>query len=478
MKNNITQVLFFVVFFCASKIYGQISGPSFVLPEVTNVYGFTPGAGTALMLPYSWSCNSSNVTVAGSAITVKKQETNCQITITFNYYYYFTSDANQTPNQGSASIVVTVLPRIIIPTFYPGENLNLTIQDNCSHTGCNYNWNVSPTAVCPSCGPTGTSTQPIYINPLSVPNSIDVNCTISNCSPTVPLTALTIVSSIVKLRNPVISGPTQIGCVGSPPVGSFIYSAPSQYGATYYVWTVPSFLTPLTSLTGSGNPQLTVIENALGSGNITLQTFNGQGSFVQSDIVNYPIQVCCRSQYDITSNVSSPSTDIAEAAINLNVFNTINNGASAKYHAGSEVRLKPGFSALAGSYFHGYIEGCTGNYYRVINPNINNDQTEAETLVDLNYPTKNSIGDVSNSNASEVLIIPNPTTGIFKVRTNNYFEFPKQIIIRDIMSRNVKVLTNINTFENEFNLQEENSGVYMISIYYSDKVISKRVIKQ
>lgn len=100
------------------------------------------------------------------------------------------------------------------------------------------------------------------------------------------------------------------------------------------------------------------------------------------------------------------------------------------------------------------------------NPNIQN--TKKENIHD-NFSDK--IFETSFA------VMPNPTNGTFKLQANNNLEYPKQIIIRDVLGRNVAVIENMNTYEYEFNLEKESPGIYMITVYYTDKVISKRVIK-
>lgn len=82
------------------------------------------------------------------------------------------------------------------------------------------------------------------------------------------------------------------------------------------------------------------------------------------------------------------------------------------------------------------------------------------------------------SELTEIIsLYPNPTNGTFILKANDNLEFPKQIIIRDVMGRNVKVIDKPAAYEHEFNLEKESPGIYMITVYYTDKLISKRIIK-
>lgn len=99
----------------------------------------------------------------------------------------------------------------------------------------------------------------------------------------------------------------------------------------------------------------------------------------------------------------------------------------------------------------------------------------ADTCNYIFIPT--SVNELSDSNVIYKLY-PNPTSGTFILKPNNNLEYPKQIIIRDVMGRNVKVIDKPAGYEHELNLEKEPSGIYMITVYYSDKVISKRIIKK
>ena len=460
-----------------------ISGPTQILPETNVIYTYTvPGANIAYSYP--WTCNSTNVTLfqSGTSVTLKvsNAETAATITLHGKQDYVIPGSPGDVATSES-DLVITILPRITVQPIYPGETITFGINDNSNHTGCTYNWNVSPSVICPSCGASSSNSQSIYISPNlnPMPSAITVNCTISGCSPSLSSTALTPQGLLVKLRNPTITGLSSVGCVGSPPIGNFVYTATMEYGATNYNWVVPSFLT---ILSGQGTNQITVVENNIGGpANILLQTSNNTNSAVHSDVVSFQVQVCCRSQYNITNNVTtSNSPDKQQSAIKLIANNIVNIGTSAMYHAASQVNLKPGFTAISGSYFHGYLEGCSGIYYRQGNTNASDSLMPIESS-EINLPSLSNFqidAKISNSQKTyDFSVFPNPNNGSFKLIINNDSELPKSVIIRDSQGREIKSIQNPTQHEYNFNLNELNNGLYIINCFYNDKAISKKFIK-
>lgn len=154
-----------------------------------------------------------------------------------------------------------------------------------------------------------------------------------------------------------------------------------------------------------------------------------------------------------------------------------NAGSLVDIRAGQEITIKEGTIFKTGSNVHLFIEAfpCPA-VLRMANPNNNqpyaNNSVSTHQVSALNLPSSNK-----NNSADYFAVIPNPTNGTFKLQTSNNLEYPKQIIIRDVLGRNVKIIDNPNAYEHEFNLEKESAGIYMINVYYTDKVISKRIIK-
>lgn len=162
------------------------------------------------------------------------------------------------------------------------------------------------------------------------------------------------------------------------------------------------------------------------------------------------------SQYDIHYNAKVSLQNV-----------TVNNG-PLYVTSNTEIELLPNININNGSIADLYIapSPCVGGARFGNFGNQNNTSNQNSTNPEIKVTSPISF-----------LIIPNPSNGTFKVATDNSIEYPKQIIVRDVMGRNVKVIDNPISFETEINIETQNAGVYMISVYYSDKVLSKRIIK-
>ena len=165
------------------------------------------------------------------------------------------------------------------------------------------------------------------------------------------------------------------------------------------------------------------------------------------------------SQYDIHYNAKVSLQNV-----------TLNNG-PLYVTSNTEIELLPNINLNNGSFADLYIapSPCVSGARFGNLGNQNNNSSSNQSSIEL---------ESNNKESTTFLIVPNPTNGFLKIETDNTLEYPKQIIIRDIMGRNVKIIDNPSSFEAEFNIENEKVGIYMISIYYSDKVISKKIIKQ
>jgi hypothetical protein len=431
-----------------------------------------------------WKCTvfgqiNPNVTIGGvgnvGILKVKKTETHCQLLLTVA-----TTD---NPN-ATTDMWLTILPWITGPSIvYVGETVTFGIQDNCPHSGCLYLWNIAPqTVVCNPCNALGNNNSvSVYIDPNAIPSVLTVNCTMSGCMSSKALIPL---DYQVKLKKPNVSGPTSIGCGETLTSNEFKYKIlPSIVGATSYNWEVPSFLT---IISGQGQNEITVIENSVGEGDIKVQAIVGNGSTVTSDITNYHVKVCCVSKRTIIADVVSGNDDKQEVGIEIVATNIIYPSGSAKYHAGYQLKLEPGFTASAGSYFHGYIQSCSGNFYR-INGNLNETDSsrainDSNTSIDLNDYSlgmsthQSEILENAKAINGNLLIYPNPSKGEFKLKLPNR-EYPNTIVILDVFGRDIYKEENLSNYEYNINIKEIPDGIYFIKVNYLDETITKKIIK-
>lgn len=132
----------------------------------------------------------------------------------------------------------------------------------------------------------------------------------------------------------------------------------------------------------------------------------------------------------------------------------------------TEIELLNEISFNSGSENELYITPVCLGGARIGNPNTTSDENTNSDLIE------------NHSKVKDFVIMPNPTTGIFKLQANSNLEHPKQITIHNILGQTIFNIENPNSFEYEFNLLNQNAGIYMINVYYSNEVISKRIIKE
>jgi Zn-dependent metalloprotease len=106
----------------------------------------------------------------------------------------------------------------------------------------------------------------------------------------------------------------------------------------------------------------------------------------------------------------------------------------------TEIELLSEISFNSGSENELYITpACLGGA-RIGNPNTTSDENTNSYLIE------------NNSSVKDFVIMPNPTTGIFKLRANSNLEYPKQITIHNILGQTILNIENLNSFEYELNL--------------------------
>ncbi len=154
---------------------------------------------------------------------------------------------------------------------------------------------------------------------------------------------------------------------------------------------------------------------------------------------------------------------------------SVNSGGVLDVSSNTEVEVLADFNSHSGSIADLYIapSGCSGSA-RFGNT------TPDRTIGSGNGMPTEFASEKDNKQffkETNFLIMPNPTTGFFKLQLDNSLEYPQKIIIRDVLGRIIKSVEHPDSFEFEFSLANEKEGVYVINVYYNDKVISKRVIK-
>lgn len=225
--------------------------------------------------------------------------------------------------------------------------------------------------------------------------------------------------------------------------------------------------------------QTDLINPQSGEYNLLISLTYSDGSSTQTISANnsvtgvpFDIKFCCPDNLDITTEVLPSAVDIQVAANSITASNLINNGATAVYHAGNFVSLKPNFHAKAGSNFHAYIEGCS-TIITNRQKNINN-----EYFFDPNADP-NNLKSISKENIVQQRtsqISPNPNNGIFKIILNKIKSGSLQIINMNGETVNQKSFKN----ENELliNIQHLPSGIYAVKVISENETFIEKIIKK
>ncbi len=182
---------------------------------------------------------------------------------------------------------------------------------------------------------------------------------------------------------------------------------------------------------------------------------------------------CCMPDLVITANVTSGSIDHQEADLTITASNTIFSGGEAVYHAGNDVLLVSDFDALNGSVFRAYIEGCTGNFVKSPNKDVEYVKADRPKIVDY-----------FKENSSDILIdiFPNPTSNIFTVEIKddilNNFVVQIYSVSGGLMYRNQFANEGLKSFQ--VDISQFAIGVYIIKLIdlESNKVFTGKIIKE
>jgi len=164
----------------------------------------------------------------------------------------------------------------------------------------------------------------------------------------------------------------------------------------------------------------------------------------------------------------------------ISLFNiTTNPGAYFYVSSNTEIELTTNMNLNNGTWAELYITPACAGGARMGNNNDSNPNPYYTSLgteiVKRNDKSKNFNIDSSNEN---FIVKPNPSNGNFQLILSGDYELPNKIIIRDVLSNVITIIENPSLSTYEFNLLNEASGVYMLSVYFNNKVVNKRIIKQ
>jgi hypothetical protein len=188
--------------------------------------------------------------------------------------------------------------------------------------------------------------------------------------------------------------------------------------------------------------------------------------FTDVYVINDHQSFCCFNRKYLSWNVQQSNTDNQEASDTIIAVNTIYNGGNARYHAGTIVKLIPGFVAQNGSYFHAYMEGCSGVFSKTGDPIDNKGNKRNKILYD--QLTMNAdASEKSLSTQPQIDIFPNPASNTLYLD----FKFPDEsnvtISFSDIAGK--QLINERHTLQGErsreeLNLQGLSDGIYILRI--------------
>jgi hypothetical protein len=197
-------------------------------------------------------------------------------------------------------------------------------------------------------------------------------------------------------------------------------------------------------------------------------TINNKGS-LSSGMQKFSLIVTgleeCVANRNISAPVNGISSDNQQASSSINLTNTIFSGSEALYHAGEEIVMQDGFTAISGSSLRSYVEGCTNDYDA-----RKGVKERAVVTYDIPVKVKEELALPDNA------IYPNPGNGVFRVK------------LAGLSEGNVEVLNQkgVKFFDRKFKNQEEmqvnmkasSSGIYFVRVISEGKVLTKKIVKE
>jgi hypothetical protein len=175
----------------------------------------------------------------------------------------------------------------------------------------------------------------------------------------------------------------------------------------------------------------------------------------------------CPADLVITTNVIAPNADYRQASATITATNTIASGATAIYHAGTELVFQNGFSADAGSSFRAYIEGCTNNF--VLRQHFLHEGQEPVAAVLHNESIAN------DENTENLVLAPNPNNGFFILDLKE--PATGSVQITDLYGKIVYERKFKNQTQFEIDIQERPQGIYIVRVLTDKASLIRKIVK-
>lgn len=84
----------------------------------------------------------------------------------------------------------------------------------------------------------------------------------------------------------------------------------------------------------------------------------------------------------------------------------------------------------------------------------------------------------SRTRVPDFYITPNPNNGRFSMNLNIENELPQQIVIVDLLGREVMRIDNPSSYEQEIIIPENQSGLFVLNLKYGNEFVSQRILVQ
>lgn len=159
----------------------------------------------------------------------------------------------------------------------------------------------------------------------------------------------------------------------------------------------------------------------------------------------------CPYDQDLVLTGNLVSDEFYEASSTISSTESIGSGISSSYRAGFEIVLNPGFTAVEGSNWRGFIHGCEtqGNSFRLADPNQNENET-------------NGFSTNESASSQNMTVYPNPNTGSFTIAGSSL----QQVIITDATGKLIKQLNG--GLRSSLEVDGLSAGLYLVRAQMAD----------
>jgi hypothetical protein len=161
-------------------------------------------------------------------------------------------------------------------------------------------------------------------------------------------------------------------------------------------------------------------------------------------------------------------------------WRTIESGQSAEYVAHESITLLPGFTAEAGSTFVARIEPCPNcNSATVTVKKLENGvEIEEELYIAVGDNEKEQLLDKDKTAADELLVYPNPTTGLLTIHAKNENSRIQMIELYNTQGTKLFTFSGSHGAFQEIDISHLPSQVYVLKIQMNEQLFTKKLILQ